>query len=301
VLDTGANIKATAEALYDSSLIWIKDRANSNNHQLIDTVRGTGVLRSNTTAAETTYSAPSGNSVAWVWKAGGTAVSNTDGSITSQVSANVDAGFSIVSYTGNGLLGETIGHGLNSALEMIIVKNRDRVIDWTIYHEAIGATAYIEFDIDASAVASSRWNDTAPTSTLFTIGNSARVNESASSHIAYCFHSVEGFSKFGSYVGNGSADGPFVYTGFKPAFIMYKLAIGGTGNWIISDNMREGYNWDNPSLYPNLTNIESNASSLDILCNGFKINGTGSSHNASGSTYIYMAFAEHPFKEALAR
>jgi len=296
VLDTGANIKATAEAVFDSSLVWIKDRANSNNHQLIDTVRGTGVLQSNTTAAETTYSAPSGNSVAWVWKAGGTAVSNTDGSITSQVSANVNAGFSIVSYTAT-TNPDAIGHGLGVAPNLIIAKTRNVPTNWSVYHQSLGNTQGIYLNLTSAAVTSSFfWNNTSPTSSVFTSYGSA-----GDPHIAYCFAEVEGFSKIGTYVGNGSADGPFVYTGFKPAFVLYKRAIGGTGNWILADNKREGYNGDNPALYPNLDLAESSGTSIDLLSNGFKILNPNTDHNASGSTYIYMAFAESPFKNSVAR
>ena len=145
------------------------------------------------------------------------------------------------------------------------------------------------------------WNNTDPNSTVVTLGNGSGTN-SSSAMIAYCFHSVESFSKFGSYVGNGSANGPFVYTGFRPAFVLYKRATGGTGNWILYDNKREGYNGDNPALYPNLTLEESiSGASIDLLSNGFKILNPNTDHNASGSTYIYMAFAEAPFKNAVAR
>jgi hypothetical protein len=304
VLDTGANIKTTAEALYDSSLVWIKDRANSNNHQLIDTVRGTGVLQSNTTAAETTYSAPSGNSVAWVWKAGGTAVSNTDGSITSQVSANVDAGFSIVSYTGSGAVG-SVGVGLTNP-ELIIIKDRDASTDWYVQTNAIdGSEDYLILNSTASELAASSGYSLG--SNVFNFGGAGSLsNLSGRDYIAYCFHSVEGFSKIGTYVGNGSTNGPFVYTGFRPAFVMVKPS-STTGAWILHDTSRNPYNVSNLELQANQTIAEYSTSALgagdrfDILSNGFKNRSSNSGANQLNVTYIYMAFAEAPFKEALAR
>ena len=311
---------------FQPDMVWIKVRSTNYDHQIHDSVRGGGLgLLTNATDAEADYNTvtsfdsdgftvnvegsfvgtnASGQTfVAWCWKAGGTAVSNTDGSITSQVSANVDAGFSIISYTGTGA-NATVGHGLSSAPEMMIVKDRDSTFTWRVYHASLANTQVLYLSAtDAATTETAAWNSTSPTSTVLSLGTSNGTNGSSNNFIAYCFHSVESFSKIGSFVGNGSANGPFVYTGFKVAFIMYKRATGGTGNWIISDNMREGYNWDNPALYANLILEESSGSSLDILSNGFKINNAvaGSDHNANGSTYIYMAFAEHPFNYATGR
>jgi hypothetical protein len=303
VLDTGANIKATAEALYDSSLIWIKDRANSNNHQLIDTVRGTGVLQSNTTAAETTYSAPSGNSVAWVWKAGGTAVTNTDGSITSQVSANVDAGFSIVSYTATNN-SSNVGHGLSQAPELIIFKSRTSTSSWMVYTTAVDGTYDYVFLNLTNAKGDSVL--TAPSSSVMYVNNTegAGTNVGTNNYIAYAFHSVEGFSKFGSYVGNGSTDGPYIYVGFKSAFLMVKRT-DSTSPWLIYDNERNTFNQTDNILRANSFELETGSGELDFLSNGFKYRGSSTNvdyvTNVSGGTYIYMAFAEHPFQFSTGR
>lgn len=305
VLDTGASIKTSAEALFTNQLSWIKDRANANNHQLIDSARGlTAVLQSNTSAAETTYSAPSGTSVAWVWRASDSSpASNTDGSITSTVSANQKAGFSVVQYTGTGTAA-TVGHGLGDAPKLLLVKNRDQADDWQVYHGANTAnpeTDYLVLNTTAAtADATNRWSDTLPTASVFTIGAGAVVNTSTEAYVAYCFAEVEGFSKFGSYTGNGSADGIFAYCGFRPAFVMIKRT-NSTGNWTILDNSREGYNVDNDPLYTNLTSAEGTTDLADLLSNGFKLRSTDSSVNASSDTYVFAAFAEQPFKYSNAR
>ena len=289
-LDTGADIKTTAEAVYTDQLSWIKDRANTNNHQLIDSVRGlSDVLQSNTTSADTTYSAPSGSSVAWVWKGNGTGVSNTDGTIASTVSANTTAGFSIVSWTGTS---GTVGHGLSIAPELIIEKKYGTTSDWFVQTTLIdGSNDYLKLNTTA---AKTNGVTAVPTATVFT------PNLGSSTVIAYAFHSVEGYSKFGTYTGNGSADGPFVYTGFRPAFVMVKRT-SAINSWIILDNTREGYNVDNDRLYPNSSNAEDTPDLIDLLSNGFKVRNTNPSINTSSGTYIYMAFASNPFKNSLAR
>jgi len=300
-LDTGANILATAQGVYTDELVWIKDRANSNNHQLLDSVRGvTVVLQSNTTATETTYTAPSGSSVGWVWKANGTGVSNTAGSIPSTVSANTTAGFSIVTYTGTGA-NATVGHGLVVAPGVVIVKRRDSDGNWPTQHPAIVAANSLYLNTTAAtAAATTVWNSTKPTSTVFGIGTSADVNASAGTYVAYCFAEVEGFSRIGSYTGNGNANGPFVYCGFRPAFVLVKMS-SSTGNWTILDNLREGYNVVNDPLYPNLANAEGTTALTDITSNGFKIRSTDASVNTNAGTYIFLAFAETPFKYARGR
>ena len=180
--------------------------------------------------------------VAWNWLAGGTGVSNTDGSITSTVSANTEAGFSIVSYTGNGTAGATVGHGLSVAPSVLIVKNRDSARDWAFYHEYLGGTKNLYLNTTNAAItASSRWNDTDPTSTVFSIGTSVATNTSSEDYICYCFSEKEGYSKFGSYEGNGSSDEPFVYTGFRPAFVIFKKT-SDIGNWWMIDNKRDTVN-----------------------------------------------------------
>ncbi len=302
---------------------WIKERSSTSGAQLHDSIRGAYRLFSNLTNSEEAdsgwdsfevdgFSMLGGNNginetsqtyVAWNWKAGGTGVLNEVGTIDSTVSANTTAGFSIVSYTGTGSA-TTVGHGLGAAPNMIIVKNRDATDAWQVYHSANTAapeTDYLVLNTTAAtADSSTRWNDTAPTSSVFSIGSGVEVNTSSEDYIAYCFADVEGYSKIGTYVGNGSTDGPFVYTGFRPAFVMVKKT-SATSNWTILDNTREGYNVDNDPLYPNLSSAEGTTDLIDLLSNGFKVRSTDASINTSSGTYIYMAFASNPFKNSLAR
>jgi hypothetical protein len=308
---------------FQPDFVWTKSRTNAYVHGLWDTVRGVGKhLVSNLANAEVTndpdgylsafnpngftlsagssssatWNLLGGSYVAWCWKAGGTAVSNTDGSITSQVSANVDSGFSIVSFTKTSNDSDTYGHGLSQAPDLIIVKSRANVDNWLVYHSDFGATGGFALEqTSAFSTNAGYWNNTAPTPTVFTTG-SYNIDGSA---IAYCFHSVEGFSKFGSYVGNGSADGTFVYTGFKPALVLAKTA-SSTNDWVIHDAARNPDNVVTHFLYPNLSIDEQTLFNVDFLANGFKWR-AGNLTNESGKTYIYMAFAENPFKEALAR
>lgn len=304
VLDTGTNIKTTAEALYTDQFEWIKDRANANNHQLIDSVRGTSaVLQSNTTAAETTYSAPSGNSVGWVWKANGTGSSNTDGSITSTVSANTTAGFSVVTYTGTGSAA-TVGHGLNAEPQFIAIKGRTNVDSWGVYpgtSMGYGGQYRLKLNETSPVLASSvYWNNTDATSSVFTVNTDAQVNGSSVNYVAYCFAEVEGFSKMGRYTGNGSADGPFVWCGFRPAFVTVKRT-NLADNWVTVDAGRNQYNVANLRLYPDTNNADITSITHDFLSNGFKLRASDGAVNGSGSTYVFMAFAENPFKYSLAR
>jgi hypothetical protein len=318
VLDTGADILSTAQAAIGGSadLLWIKDRANTNNHQVIDTVRGgTSSLQSNTNVAETTYVAPSGNSVAWTWDAGSSNTSiAVDGissgvpSIASEYRANPSAGFSIVSYTGDDAASGTIAHGLNAAPSMIIAKRLDGTNAGVVYHSGVSATpqnSYLNLFATTStgtAVANSGiWNNTAPTANVFTVGTAASVN-TAADYIAYCFAPVEGYSAFGSYPGNGSADGPFVYLGFRPAFVMFKCIDSAQTNWAILDNTRDELNPMNEWLYPNkIRQSYSPAMMSDFTSNGFKLKHNQIYFNATGKNYIYAAFAEHPLKTARAR
>lgn len=302
VLDTGANIKTATEAVFPSNFLeWIKDRANANNHQLLDTVRGsTTVLQSNTTAAETTYSAPSGSSVGWAWKAGGTPVSNTAGSITSSVSANQEAGFSIVSYTGTGS-SASVGHGLGKKPALIIVKRRAASVSWAIQHGSFGATKVLAFDTTAAATDATSWANVEPTTDVFSVGTTGAVNASAQTYITYCFAEIPGFSKFGSYVGNASADGPYVHCGFKPKFVMIKR-IDSAASWQVLDSARDTYNVETHRLIPNLSGAEATGYNvLDATSNGLKIRDTDTTWNASGGTYIFIAFADVPGKYSNAR
>ena len=309
---------------FDVGLSWIKRRNGTNWHSLSDSVRAADpmpVLYSNDTSAETTdanafafvsngytvdddnyYNASAGTYVGWSWKAGGTASSNTDGSITSSVSANPTAGFSIVSYTGTGA-NATVGHGLSQAPEFIIQKNRDETQPWWCYSKTIGAGGQISLD-EANAQASDGavlWNSTAPTSSVFSLGDNTGANGNADKCIVYCFHSVEGYSKVGSYVGNGVVDGTFIYTGFKPAFVMIKNTTTTGTNWTVIDTVRNEYNVAGKELYPNEADAEADYGRIDIVSNGFKNRIVGNYGNSSGDTYIYLAFAESPFKYSNAR
>ncbi|MBD3407383.1 MAG: hypothetical protein GF411_14800, partial [Candidatus Lokiarchaeota archaeon] len=283
VIDTGANIKTTAEALFTGNYLeWIKDRDNSNNHQLIDTVRGTSaVLQSNTTAAETTYSAPSGNSVGWVWKEGAT------------------PGFDIVSYTGNAT-NRTINHNLGVTPELIITKNRDDgAKNWGSWHKDLTSISYYMFlnTTGSESSNSTVWN-TAPTSSVFGLGTSDIANANTNDYIAYLFASVDGFCKVGSYEGNGSADGSFIWCGFRPAYVLCK-SVDSTSGWHIYDYKREGYNVDNDRLEADNSAAEGTGDEIDFLSNGFKLR-IATDPNVS-ETYIYLAMAEAPFKYANAR
>ena len=308
---------------FQPDFVWIKSRNQATNHALFDSVRGTGkVLQSNTTAAEATdnttltafnasgfsLGAAAGSYVVntstytfvgWNWKAGGTAVSNTAGTITSSVSANTTAGFSVVTYTGTGA-NATVGHGLGVAPGMIIVKQRSAVQSWPVYHVSNGAAHVVYLDLTNATSSSTAWQSTAPAATVFSIGTSAATNTNAATYVAYCWAPVAGYSAFGSYTGNGSADGPFVYTGFRPRWIMTKSS-SAVEQWLIYDTARDTYNYANLGLLPASSIAESTYGQIDILSNGFKMRGTGSSWNGSGTTYIYAAYAENPLKYANAR
>jgi hypothetical protein len=298
---------------FQPDLLWIKNRDITQWHFLFDAVRGVSkALFSNVTNAESTQAstqtaflsdgftvgndvASNGNGngiVSWNWLGANGTASNTDGSITSTVSANTTSGFSIVSYTGNETTGATVGHGLSSTPKMIILKNRNSTDDWVVYHESLGNTQSIRLNLtNASATTPASFNNTSPTSSVFTLGDWTGVN--GSSMIAYCFAEKQGFSKFGSYTGNGSTDGTFVYTGFKPAFVIFKNTTN-TNNWSIRDNKRDSFNAGDSNLFANLSDAESSSNDIDFLSNGFKLRNAGGNWNTSGNTYIYMAFAEEP-------
>jgi len=312
VLYTGTGTTQNVTGVgFNPDFVWVKSRSNAYNHTVWDRVRGAGQrLIPNLTEAEETQTGDmsafitdgitvnggnttSGNGFTyamWNWLAGGTAVSNTQGSITSSVSANTTSGFSIVSYTGNGSPAQTVGHGLGVAPKMVIVKNRGSVYDWRVYHQSINATNYLVLNTNgAYGTATSIWNDTQPTSNVFSIGDSPRVNESGIGFIAYCFAEKKGFSKFGSYVGNGGNQ--FIYTGFKPAFVIEKRS-SNISEWDLYDNKRNTFNSVTKVLKPNTSDAEATYGGLNFLSNGFEAKG---SLNDSGQTLIYMAFAESPF------
>ena len=296
--------------------IWNKKRSGSGVHSLFDSVRGFGssgkVLYSNTTGTEATNaliksvsstgftvtasSDDTGTMVDWCWKAGGSASSNSDGDITSSVSVNTTAGFSIVSYTGTGS-NATIGHGLGVTPKWIIVKQRNATRSWEVFHSSIPSmnTKYIELNTTAAASTYSPvWGGTDPTSTTFHVGTDNSTNNNSGSFIAYCFAEKKGYSKFGSYTGNQNTDGPFVYTGFRPAWVMVKRT-DSTSDWLICDSKRPGFNPIDDKLFPNTSQAEDPYESFDFVSNGFKITSAGTGHNASGANMIYMAFAESPF------
>jgi hypothetical protein len=307
---------------------WIKARAASgtgnDNHSVCDVVRTKGSyghpsIYPNLNSAE--YDPSSGNEVitdfisdgfalggnensnynsntyvSWNWKANGTGSANTDGDINSTVSANTTAGFSIVSYTGTGS-NATVGHGLGSAPGWIVLKNRTTNRNWEILHHkntASPATQQLEFITDATATVTTQWNSVMPTSSVFSIGTNDSTNKNGDSFIAYCFAEKTGYSKFGSYTANGSADGNFIYTGFAPKFIILKRTDTNGYNWVLYDDKRNTYNpWTN-LLLPNLTNTEiTSGGAIDFLSNGFKLrSASGANPTTNQGTIIYMAFGQ---------
>ena len=326
---TGSALSITNAAPFQPDFVWIKRRDGVANHALFDSVRGVRkVIISNATDAEVTETAGTSltafNSngfslgtnggaasvninaatfVGWQWQAGqGSTSSNTNGSITSTVSVNASAGFSVVTYTGTGA-NATVGHGLGVAPQFIVVKARSTTGSWQNYHVSTGNTSAQFLNLDSATFASSvYWNNTSPTSSVFTIGTSSFVNVASQTQVAYCWTPIAGYSAFGSYTGNGSTDGPMVYTGFRPAVIMVKRT-DTTGNWCMFDDKRLGYNGTSASkeLYPNLSNAEGTSNGPDQLSNGFKLRDTYADVNASGGTYVYACWAENPFKNSLAR
>jgi hypothetical protein len=304
---------------FKPDLVWIKGRNTVSAHFAYNSISGPRLgLNPNLPDAETNYSDGllsfdndgfslgnrsnnNGNTntfTAWCWKAGNETITNTDGSIISKVNVNQPAGFSIVSYVGTGSLA-TVGHGLGKEPTFIIIKSRSSSRDWIVYHKSAGNTGYILLNAtSAFASASTFWNNTTPSSSTFTIESALAVNASAENFIAYCWTEIEGFSKFGSYIGNGSADGPFVDCGFKPAVVIVKSTAVST-NWLVWDNTRTS---NNPSsIYQILNNNlidQTNGADIDFVSNGFKVRNTSGSGNGSGGTLIFAAFAESPFKYA---
>ena len=299
--------------------VWIKGRDNANSNFVNDAVRGSNkALITDGTNAEITSTEylksfasdgfqvggdgignGNGNTyVSWNWKANGSGSSNSDGSITSTVSANTTAGFSIVSYTGTGATA-TIGHGLGSAPKWVIVKQRDNTRNWVVMHQGIGFTKYLYLDSNQASNTGNFFNDTDPSSTVFNVVNDSGVNGSSGSYIAYCFAEKQGYSKFNSYKGNGNTDGTFIYTGFAPSFVMLKRT-SAAGSFLMFDNKRDNLNPNSHRVYANATDAEDtgSGSQVDFLSNGFKCRSSDNSTNASGSTYIFMAFAENPFVTA---
>jgi len=298
---------------------WIKKRNNTAVHYLFDAVRGaTYFLNSDQTYtnqdnAQSLKSfdsdgftlgtmAGANNSsdtfVSWNWKANGAGSANTDGSInTTATSVNTTAGFSISKYTGTGS-NATVGHGLGAVPQMMIVKDLGTSVDWFIYHSELGNTKNMRLNTNEQVDTSSTiWNNTSPTSSVFSIGTSTGVNASGNNYIAYCFTEKQGFSKFGQYKGNGNANGPFIYTGFKPAFVFCRFIDAANGyDFVMIDNKRPGYNVTQNILEANTNDAENTNSNFkfDFLSNGFKFRGTESNFNDTNYDYIYWAIAEAP-------
>jgi len=322
---------------FQPDFVWIKNRSNAYFHNLYDSVRGSGstknlISNGTYTEGDSGYAALYGylsaftsdgfqttngtdanpgiwvnqngeNFVAWNWKASGSTVSNTAGTITSTVSANTTAGFSVVTYTGTGS-NATVGHGLGVAPAMYIVKRRTGGVgNWAVWHIGLSntTTSYILLDSTAGqSTSTSLWGSTAATSTTLGLGTSVTTNNSSNTYVAYCFAAVAGYSAFGSYTGNGSTDGPFVYLGFRPRWVMSKSS-SNTNSWVIYDAVRETYNVMGKSLYANLSDAEIDSPPrIDFLSNGFKLRAIGEPNN-SGYTFVYAAFAESPFQFANAR
>jgi hypothetical protein len=312
---------------FQPDFTWIKRRNNTGDHQLVDAVRtsdkslisnSNGGEYSNSTitsfdsdgfslsGSDGALNGSGSNYVAWNWLASNTTASNTDGSITSTVSANTTSGFSIVTWTGTGS-NATIGHGLSSTPSMIIVKNLTSAYEWGVYHKSLGATQNIYLDSTGGAGSTTFWNSTEPTSSFFSVGSTLYTNGSGQNYIAYCFAEKTGYSKFGSYIANNdNGNGPFIYTGFKPAFVMIKGSDSGSTykSWCMFDTTRQPFNVNaGKTLYANKDYPEGNRGNgtasttipaIDMLSNGFKIKVYNDEVNNNTNTFIYIAFAEAP-------
>ena len=318
---TGSALSVTFDGNSDMQpdMVWVKNRTTSSDHRLSDSVRGTSshlvpndaaAIDTSSTAltafnsdgfsvgTEQSYSQSGKNHVGWAWKAGTSFTNDASGTgigtIDSAGSVSTDAGFSITKFTadGNNL---TAAHGLGVAPTMIITKNLSISKQWSVYHSSLGAGKAIFLNVtDVADTDNTYWNNTAPTSTTLSYGTWSG-NNNGNEIIAYCFAEKKGYSKFGSYTGNGNADGTFVYTGFKPAWVLIKW-VGGTSDWYIYDNKINPFNVMSKVFAPNIANAEITTSRLmDFTSNGFKNRGSGNTTNASGENYIYMAFAENPF------
>ena len=317
-LYTGNGTARTIATGHQSDWVWLKRRDGAAGHRIADSVRGaTKLLYSDSTTSEQTdaksitgfvstgftlgddangydVNTNTNTMVAWSWKAGGSASSNSNGSITSSVSASTDAGFSIVSYTGTGS-DANVGHGLSSAPELIITKSRSTTGDWKVHTSAIDGSWDVGTLNSTSAFGNSSY--TASTNSIFYVGSGAPTNASSVTYVSYLLHSVKGYSKFGSYTGNGSLDAPFIHLGFKPAWLMIKRT-DTTNSWVMFDNKRNAFNVVDKHLFANTTDPEdssANYNEVDFLSNGFKLREDNNTINASGGTYIFMAFAEFPF------
>jgi hypothetical protein len=316
VLYTGNNTGQSITGVgFQPDLVWNKGRSAAESHNVWDVLRGTTKgLVTNGQSGESTWATGltsfdsdgwtmgeldsmndgSVTYVGWNWKAGGAGSANTDGTINSTVSVNTTAGFSIVKYTGNTTAGATVGHGLGVKPAMIIVKVYDATNNWAVYHKSMGATKAMYLDSTHAETTDAWLNDTEPTSSVFTLSG-GNYGNTANNHIAYCFAEVPGFSKFSQYTGAGGSNGAFIYTGFKPSFVIAKGSSTAGLNWFMADNKRStasGANVNNRQLYVNLNNVDDTNADVDFLSNGFKWRRDGGDINYGGRTYIYMAFGQ---------
>jgi hypothetical protein len=319
-LYTGNGSTQTISGLnFSPDFVWVKARNVAYSHRLWDVVRGAtkGLLTDGTSAeftevngltsfnsdgfsVGTSLSESAKNYAAWTWDAGSSTVTNNAGSISSQVRANPSAGFSVVTYTGTGTTA-TVGHGLGVAPDLVLCKSRSLSIYWSVYHRYAGTTGYLQLNSDAAYNSATMWNPVPNSTTLnFDSNGFGANNGSGQTYVAYCFSPVEGFSSFGKTIGNGNIDGPYVYTGFRPAFVLWKRS-NSSSDWYLFDNERLGFNVENAQLQANSSADENTSDILDFYSNGFKLRTNDSTFNGSTSDYIYMAFAEHPFKYARAR
>lgn len=307
----GTSPKSRTGYGFQPDLVWAKGRSASHDHALFDAVRGTGakVLSSNSTSAENDYglSVVSFDANGFTTQTGSLnhSYANTNGStyVGWAWKESVSAGFDIVTYTGTGA-NRTVAHSLGVVPKMIIAKNRGGTSSWAVYHASLGAENAVYLNLTQASAVTTNWNSTAPTSSVFSVGTGGEANPSGGNLVAYLFAEVAGFSKFGSYTGNGSSDGPFVYCGFRPRWIMIKRS-DSTSPWLIYDTSRDTYNQTNNLLRVNTSQAETTSGEIDILSNGFKYRGSSTNAdyvtNVSGATYIYATFAENPFKNSLAR
>jgi hypothetical protein len=320
---TGSALSVTFDGNSDMQpdMVWVKNRTVASDHRLTDSVRGTGShLVPNDTAIQDTsssaltafnsdgfsvgteqsYSRSGSNHVAWAWKAG-TSFSNSAGAngadIASSGSVNTTAGFSIVKWVGNGTDDQQISHGLSSTVKMILCKRYigGSADAWAVYHVGLPVTQYLVLNTTAAGASDNEviWSDEHPTSSVFTVGNHGMTNDDGATMIGYCFADVKGYSKFGKYTGNGNANGAFIYTGFKPAWVMFKQTSGGN-HWYMFDHKRNSFNPKNTMIKADTNDADSTDLQVDFLSNGIKYV-TNDHNNSNGQTYVYMAFAENPF------
>ena len=318
VLYSGSNGTQSVTGInFQPDFSWLKCRSTAYHNRLFNSVSGAGknLISDNNNSEQTVdegitafnsdgfsvkqgssleYNASGQTYVSWNWLASGSTASNTDGSVTSTVSANTTAGFSISTFTSPGSGTFTFGHGLSSAPKVVILKRRNGSQNWIVGHDSAGWGYWLKLnDTDARLSNTSMWQNTAPSSSIVSLDTS-QIGAS-NTFVAYCLSEVKGYSKFSSYTGNGNADGPFIYTGFRPAWLLVRNATESSMQWVIHDNKRNTFNVTDKELRPDSTEAEVTQTRFDFVSNGFKVRNSSSYVNRSGETIIYMAFAESPF------